>query len=177
MVGNTKKHGFTIVELLIVIVVIGILAAITMVAFGGAQNKSRQAKIQQDLTSFEKAIRAARQVNGGTALRFITNSTATAGACVSQPSNTELADKTVAASCWTSYNNALNTISNVSGVNIRNLADPWGRPYFLDENEQEGVSLPCGNGRDRIGVYQAPHVTGNWSSDNSRNIPYITPGC
>jgi prepilin-type N-terminal cleavage/methylation domain-containing protein len=36
-----KTSGFTIVELLIVIVVIGILAAITIVAYNGVQNKAK----------------------------------------------------------------------------------------------------------------------------------------
>ena len=35
------KSGFTIVELLIVIVVIGILAAITIVAYNGIQSRAR----------------------------------------------------------------------------------------------------------------------------------------
>ncbi len=38
---KTNTKGFTIVELLIVIVVIGILAAITIVAFNGIQNRAR----------------------------------------------------------------------------------------------------------------------------------------
>ncbi len=42
--SNTK--GFTIVELLIVIVVIGILAAITIVAFNGIQNRGKSASAQ-----------------------------------------------------------------------------------------------------------------------------------
>lgn len=39
--NKTKTAGFTIVELLIVIVVIGILAAITIVAYNGIQNRAR----------------------------------------------------------------------------------------------------------------------------------------
>ncbi|RYF28607.1 MAG: prepilin-type N-terminal cleavage/methylation domain-containing protein, partial [Chloroflexi bacterium] len=38
-----NNRGFTIVELLIVIVVIGILAAITIVAFNGIQNRGKAA--------------------------------------------------------------------------------------------------------------------------------------
>ncbi|MFI5212622.1 MAG: type IV pilin protein [Candidatus Saccharimonadales bacterium] len=42
-----KTSGFTIVELLIVIVVIGILAAITIVAYNGVQNRAKSASAQQ----------------------------------------------------------------------------------------------------------------------------------
>lgn len=38
---KTKQRGFTIVELLIVIVVIAILAAITIVAYNGIQNRGK----------------------------------------------------------------------------------------------------------------------------------------
>jgi len=43
-------RGFTIVELLIVIVVIGILAAIVIVTYNGIQQNARVASIQSDLT-------------------------------------------------------------------------------------------------------------------------------
>lgn len=45
MRGNMKQKGFTIVELLIVIVVIGILAGITVVAFNGIQDRARQTQV------------------------------------------------------------------------------------------------------------------------------------
>jgi len=51
-----KQRAFTIVELLIVIVVIGILAAITIVAYNGIQNRGNDAAIQADLNSFAKLI-------------------------------------------------------------------------------------------------------------------------
>ena len=51
---ENKQTGFTIVELLIVIVVIAILAAITTVAFNGIQNRAKDSSIQSDLTQLAK---------------------------------------------------------------------------------------------------------------------------
>jgi prepilin-type N-terminal cleavage/methylation domain-containing protein len=51
-----RRRGFTIVELLIVIVVIGILAAITIVAFNGVQNKAKATSMMSDLESTAKQM-------------------------------------------------------------------------------------------------------------------------
>lgn len=48
---SLKQKGFTIVELLIVIVVIAILAAITIVAYNGIQDRSKRAVAQSDLNN------------------------------------------------------------------------------------------------------------------------------
>jgi len=53
---QSRHHGFTIVELLIVIVIIGILAAITIVAFNGVQGKAKIAVIQSDLSQASKSL-------------------------------------------------------------------------------------------------------------------------
>jgi prepilin-type N-terminal cleavage/methylation domain-containing protein len=50
-------RGFTIVELLIVIVVIGILAAITIVAYNGISNRATAATLQADLGSASKTLK------------------------------------------------------------------------------------------------------------------------
>jgi len=52
-----KQKGFTIVELLIVIVVIAILAAISIVAYNGIQQRGRDARRASDIGNIEKAIR------------------------------------------------------------------------------------------------------------------------
>lgn len=63
MNGRAKQFGFTIVELLIVIVVIGILAAITIVAFNGVQDRARAASIVSDLTSAAKQLKIDQTTN------------------------------------------------------------------------------------------------------------------
>lgn len=53
---GAKQKGFTIVELLIVIVVIAILAAITIVAYNGIQNRARSSQIVSGMTQYIKAL-------------------------------------------------------------------------------------------------------------------------
>lgn len=59
-----KHKGFTIVELLIVIVVIGILAAIVIVAFNGIQSRARTALVQSDIRNVNSLILAFHAING-----------------------------------------------------------------------------------------------------------------
>jgi prepilin-type N-terminal cleavage/methylation domain-containing protein len=58
------KSGFTIVELLIVIVVIGILAAITIVVYNGIQGRASDAAVQSDLRNFGAIIEQQGVLNG-----------------------------------------------------------------------------------------------------------------
>ena len=65
MLVKQRDAGFTIVELLIVIVVIGILAAITIVAYSGIQNRAYDAAVKSDLANFVNKIELAK-VDSGT---------------------------------------------------------------------------------------------------------------
>lgn len=55
---NRKQQGFTIVELLIVIVVIGILAALVITTYTGIQAKARNSNRETDLNSLQTQLEA-----------------------------------------------------------------------------------------------------------------------
>lgn len=60
-----SQAGFTIVELLIVIVVIAILAAISIVAYTGVQARARDSKRANDTAQIKKALLAYDAIHGG----------------------------------------------------------------------------------------------------------------
>ena len=64
MTKQIKSKGFTIVELLIVIVVIAILAAITIVAYNGLQARARASAAQSAAETMQKKIEAFNSVTG-----------------------------------------------------------------------------------------------------------------
>ena len=55
-----QRSGFTIVELLIVIVVIAILATISIVAYNGVQDRANDSAVKADLTTFGKKLELLR---------------------------------------------------------------------------------------------------------------------
>ena len=61
---NNKQRGFTIVELLIVIVVIGILAALVITTFNGIQQKGRDTERQTDIKALHGQLEAYYAQNG-----------------------------------------------------------------------------------------------------------------
>ncbi len=77
-----RKNGFTIVELLIVIVVIGILAAIVIVGYNGVTKNARRVTVQADVANNQSIIEQANATGGGYP------ATATAAGIKTTPGNT-----------------------------------------------------------------------------------------
>jgi len=63
--SRQRKSGFTIVELIIVIVVIGILAAISIIAYNNVQKNAADKAIKSDLDQVSTEMQRSALANGG----------------------------------------------------------------------------------------------------------------
>lgn len=154
------KRGFTIVELLVVIVVIGILASLVLIGYNGVQQQARTAKIHSDLDQLSKAIDLARS-GTSKSLVDITGQSNIAGPCVAYPDGTDLAKLSRSDPCWSNYLSAMKAIQTQSGVQgIADMTDPWGRPYLLDPNETDQYSAQGSCERDYVVAYTYPFKSG-----------------
>lgn len=61
---ETSKNGFTLVELLITVTIIGVLTAVAVVNFGGTNKKARDSRRMADLEKIRVALELNRQEKG-----------------------------------------------------------------------------------------------------------------
>ncbi len=119
----SNSRGFTIVELLIVIVVIGILAALVSVAYRGIQDNANNAKTESSMNAWRKAMIQYATDNGSYPIA--------ASACFNEVNITN---------CWPT-SNASPTLNNAI------------RPYLGNKNPLPAPSsqtLPNTWGSDRV---------------------------
>lgn len=171
---NRNSSGFTITEILIVIVVIAILATLTIVTYSGIQQRARQATIDDGLQQLNRSIIAAR-ISQGQTLAEITQSDHTYIQCFAEPTGTDLSTLPKTDACWVDYINALNKISVASGSSLKIIVDPWGRPYLIDENEGVSPGQPCK--QDRVAVFTMPFVHNNFGSTDTIFIENSLSNC
>ena len=65
MLNRMKKKAFTMVELIVVIVILGVLAALTVPAFTSVINKSKQEVAVQEASAVAREARAIAAFDGG----------------------------------------------------------------------------------------------------------------
>ena len=146
--GKNKKQAFTIVELLVVIVVIGILAAITIVSYSGIQNKAIGANLRTDLVSDSKQLKMYNVEYGHYPSSIDTNY------CPATPEpDTRY--------CLKSMNGA--KLSYVGGGQAFTLFDKHtatGITYKISEGSEPAISvLPA----SFVNIYESSASTSNWT--------------
>lgn len=140
-------RGFTIVELLVVIVVVGILATVTIVVYTGIQQKAREARLSTQLGQIRKEIELYYIENGAYPFESSVRS--------AMALTTDISDRNWAIS------NYLNSKSAASGVNGAGYTQYYYDNPSIDSN---GRLLWC------IGV-----VARNSTADNEA-VYYIGSG-
>jgi len=141
-----QKSGFTIVELLIVIVVIAILAAITIVAYNGIQNRTHDTAVQSDVRNVGNKI-----------MQFIQTSSTN-----SLPSNADLSDMAIKVSA-----NSYGAHYNTSGSNNYNLllCRGAGSTFVIVAGSKSGNIYSFKDGKVQAGV--GPLTTSNTTCTNN----------
>ena len=161
--GRHKNHGFTIVELLIVIVVIAILAAITIVAFNGVQQRAKNSAKLSTVESIIKLIELYRS-EYGTYPVTSTYCTTTDNKCVNWNGDSITSNNSTLMSALGSYGNVPaasgdDTAGSWYGITYMYSSAGWmfnGSPnpfilmFFLDGTNQDctgvGGTVSVGDG-------------------------------
>jgi general secretion pathway protein G len=127
MLDNNVRtsRGFTIVELLIVIVVLGILAALVLNTYSGAQERAKITQAKSDMATIKRAMLAYKAEEGelppaGDSWNYNTNPPSAYG--------------------WTTTLNALQASGKLGSD--RPDKDPWGNYYGYDDNDCVASSSP-----------------------------------
>ena len=118
-----EERGFTIVELLIVIVIIAILAAIVIVAYNGVQNRAKTSAGQSTANSIVKkfealnAVKGAYYSSGASVTAAQINTYATAAPTVAE-ANIDNTASVIAATAATTSGLTASTANNGNTVSV-----------------------------------------------------------
>ncbi|MEI6850770.1 MAG: fibronectin type III domain-containing protein [Candidatus Saccharibacteria bacterium] len=172
---KNKRSAFTIVELLVVIVVIGILAAITIVGYTGVSKKAIAASQQSDLNNASKKLEMYKVDNstypqdmpetGNTSLYCPINPTDTKY-CVKSSSGNKLTYSSTFP--YTTYTlDATNNNNNSTNYRITNTSSP--ALYELATTTVPGA--PTGLAVDSVGLFG---ITLSWTTPSNDGGSVIT---
>ncbi len=146
MKKQTKSRGFTIVELLIVIVIIAILAAITLVAYNGITNRAHASAAKEAAQNVSKKADIFNAENGyyPTLAKLTTIDTATPATTAS--SSWYLTGITAASAAMTAAPSKDNTIWYVTCTVPSTAAQPTGATInYWDFENKANASMTVGS--------------------------------
>jgi len=119
------RNGFTIVELLIVIVVIGVLASVTVVAFNGVQKKAYVTTVNDGGIKISKVLAAYYVANGAFPTTGIRP-------CIGEIENYPAQDNFAAGECSISstppYSSGLSEINDTAMTQLRTITSRLSVP-------------------------------------------------
>ncbi|MDB5165205.1 MAG: hypothetical protein JWM00_95 [Candidatus Saccharibacteria bacterium] len=141
---HSKQKAFTIVELLIVIVVIGILAAITIVAYNGIQQRSKTTAANSAATNTAKKAELYNTEVGNypLAMSNLTSAPSTASYNLTGiVSGGTLTDNTPT-NAVTYYVCGTGSPANLAAITAGNVSG--GRVYYRDYVASSNSSIPVG---------------------------------
>lgn len=140
--NRRAQSGFTLIEIMVVVVILGILAAIVVPNIMGAPGKARVVKAKQDIRAIESALRQYRLDN----FRYPTTEQGL-DALVKKPTIEPVPDN-----------------YRPGGYLNRLPTDPWGHPYHYRNPGKHGTIDVYTLGRDgRPGGKGQDATIGNWN--------------
>jgi general secretion pathway protein G len=137
--NSFKNKGFTLVEIMVVVVILGILAAIIVPKIMSRPEQARIVKVKQDILAIESALDLYKLDNG-----FYPSTDQGLNALIEKPSTQP------APSNWKS-----------EGYLQKLPIDPWGNAYqYMNENEKPRIFSFGPKGKD------SDAQIGNWNLDD-----------
>lgn len=141
-----KRRGFTLIEILVVIAILGVLSAVVLASLNAARSRAGNAAARSDLKQILKAIQIAQAEQNKPLWQITGSGCSDCGTCRTAP---DLRNVPTNHACYTTWVNNITAIQNATNGQYTSLTkitrDPWGSPYTIDENEGEVVGNPCAN--------------------------------
>ena len=137
---KNKNTGFTIVELLIVVVIIAILAAITIVAYNGIQNRAKSSAAQSLANAVAKkaeAYNATESSYPANVAGFGTGAGSTGNPAEAKLDNaSQVVDFAASAS--------LSTLTDEKRVGYRSCTGPGAQIYYFNAQSNSRIAVGVG---------------------------------